>query len=497
VAAAPPAHTSGLRSASQSPSAYWSAFEWERLLFWGLLALVVWLPIPLGSNRPWAWGLLEVVAYALFAAWTLLWALGRAKVADSLRKAWPAFVLLGLVICVHVFQIFPMPPSWVQAISPEAARMHAAAGDAAPSGRWLTLSVDPYASRTALFKTIAYCALFFLVLALVNRRHRVLFLARVLVYAAVIHAIYAVLMHLSDIRGEYFGTAISHGDSASGTYANRNHFAGFLEMTLAVGIGLLIASLSDRRAASWKEFLSDTIAWILSPKMLLRLSLCILVIALTTTHSRMGNTAFFASLLIAGVVGIVLSRRATRNTVILLASLVIIDLAIVGSWFGVDKLAQRIEQTTIQDVQEREDPAAYTLPLINDYPLVGSGAGTFYISFPRYRQENVVLFFDYAHNDYAQIAAETGFVGIGLLGLVVAFSLAAALRAQWQRHDPLMRGMSFACIMGVTAILIHSWVDFNLQIPANAVLFMVLLALGWISLHLDRQPRMPNADPPK
>jgi hypothetical protein len=49
-----------------------------------------------------------------------------------------------------------------------------------------------------------------------------------------------------------------------------------------------------------------------------------------------------------------------------------------------------------------------------------------------------------------------------------------------------MRGMSFACIMGVTAILIHSWVDFNLQIPANAMLFMVLLALGWISLNLDR-----------
>jgi hypothetical protein len=51
-----------------------------------------------------------------------------------------------------------------------------------------------------------------------------------------------------------------------------------------------------------------------------------------------------------------------------------------------------------------------------------------------------------------------------------------------------MRGMSFACIMGVTSILIHSWVDFNLQMPANATLFMVLLALGWISLRHDRHP---------
>ena len=77
-------------------------------------------------------------------------------------------------------------------------------------------------------------------------------------------------------------------------------------------------------------------------------------------------------------------------------------------------------------------------------------------------------------------------MGLGVLGLLVTLTLGVALMAQWKRRDPLMRGMSFACIMGVTAILIHSWVDFNLQIPANAVLFMVLLALGWISLYLDR-----------
>jgi O-antigen ligase len=124
-----------------------------------------------------------------------------------------------------------------------------------------------------------------------------------------------------------------------------------------------------------------TIEWVLSPKMILRLSLCVMVIALTTTHSRMGNTAFFSSLLVAGLAGIALSRRATRNTVLLLTSLVVIDLFIVGSWFGVEKLAQRIEQTTVQDLQDREDPAAYSLELIRHYPVFGSGPGTFYVAF--------------------------------------------------------------------------------------------------------------------
>jgi O-antigen ligase len=173
--------------------------------------------------------------------------------------------------------------------------------------------------------------------------------------------------------------------------------------------------------------------------------------------------------------------------VLLLASLVAIDLFIVGSWFGVEKLAQRLEDTTVGEVQVREDPAVYTLPLIRDYAWFGSGPGSFHVAFPRYRPAAVANFFDYTHNDYAQFAAESGVPGFLAIASFVALALAAALLAQWRRRDPLMRGMSFACIMGVTAILIHSWVDFNLQIPANAAFFMVLLALGWISLHLDRR----------
>src|SRR5471030_2053168 len=153
----------------------------------------------------------------------------------------------------------------------------------------------------------------------------------------------------------------------------------------------------------------------------------------------MGNTAFFSSLLVAGLIGIVLSRYATRNTVLLLASLIAIDLLVVGSWFGMEKLAKRIGETTVADVQEREEPAAATIDLIKDYSVFGSGPGTFYIVFPRYRKEQASAFFDHAHNDYFEFAVDSGFVGLALLGTFVAMSLGAALRAQWRRRDPLMR----------------------------------------------------------
>jgi O-antigen ligase len=463
-------------------------------IFWAFLALLVWAPIPLGSNRPWAWAILVAVAFALAGGWLVLWALRSVEIPDALRASWPAWCLLAAWLALQALHVVALPAGWVALLSPESARMHATALDlAGTASSSMTLSIDPQASRLSLLKSLGYATLFFLALALVTRRSRLATLARVLVYAAVVEAVYAILMHLGGATGEYFGTLIAHGDSASGTYANRNHFAGYLEMSLALGVGLLLAELSDRRAGSLRKFFRIAIAWILSPKMILRLSLCILVIALTTTHSRMGNTAFFASLLIAGAIGIALSRHAPRNTLILLASLVAIDLFIVGSWFGVEKLAQRLERTSAHDVRVREDPAAHALPLIRDYVLFGSGPGTFHVAFPAYRPPQVESFYEYTHNDYVQFASESGVPGLVVLAGFVALALGAALRAQWRRRDPLMRGMSFACIMGVTAILIHSWVDFNLQIPANAALFMLLLALGWISLFLDRRKSTADA----
>lgn len=430
---------------------------------------------------------MEVATFALLGLWLIAWALGAVGLSEVVRRSWLAWVAIALWVSLQAIHVIPLPVDVVAILSPSSARIHALARDVGIQESWTTLSIDPYAARVSLLKTAAYVGIFFLVLTLANRRSRVHRLAEVLVYSSLLYSAYAVLMHLSGAETDYFGIRIRHGDSASGPFVNRNHFAGYLEMTLAIGIGLLIAGLSDRAADTWKKFIRQTIEWILSPKMILRLSLCVLVIALTTTHSRMGNTAFFASLLIAGAIGIALSRHATRNTVILLASLIAIDLLIVGSWFGVEKLAKRIQETTVEDVEVREEPPKYAIELIKDYPVFGAGPGSFYLAFPPYRKETITAFFDHAHNDYVEFAAESGVLGLAILGVFVALSLGAAIKAQWQRRDPLMRGMSFACIMGVTAILIHSWVDFNLQIPANAAYFMVLLALGWISLYLDRR----------
>lgn len=470
------------------------AFPFDALVFWTWVVVLVWAPVPLGSNRPWAWATLEAMVFGCAALWLVLHALGKVAFTEPFRAArWFLLLLLAWLAYQALF-LLPLPADGLAHLSPHAARLHDLAAQVPGAPARTTLAVEPHAAMVSWFKSLAYVLAFGMTLLVVTSRERARQLAYALVLWAFALSLYGIFAHLTNVSHFWLGTEINHGAQASATYANRNHFAGFLEMMLAIGIGLLIAGLRDTKVQTWRQFLKRTLEWIFSPKMRLRLILCVMVIALVTTRSRMGNTAFFSSMLVAGIIGLALSRHATRGTVILLVSLIAIDLFIVGSWFGVEKLAHRIEQTSIlkgaaasQSVEERAEPAAYGLDLIRDYPLLGAGPGSWYIAFPKYRGADVINFYDYAHNDYVQFAAESGILGLTLLGVIVVWSLAVALLAQYRRRDPLMRGLSFASIMGVTAILIHSSVDFNLQIPANALLFMVLLAFAWIALHLDRR----------
>jgi putative inorganic carbon (HCO3(-)) transporter len=454
------------------------------------LALLVWAPFPLGSNRAWAWTILEAGLCLAAALWVAGWLQRRHGSLAVVRAARPAFALLAAWLAYLALHWTPLPAGLVGILSPQAAAVHALAAPYAPQDAWITLSLDPNASFLFWLKSCAWAIAFFLTLALANTRERARLIALALVLSGLVQAVYGGLMHLSGTDLAIFGVRIPHSLQASGGFVNRNHLAGFLEITLALGIGLMVGSLRESGQRSWRQFWRDMAQLLLSPKAPLRLVLVAMVIALVMTRSRMGNAAFFSSLLIAGGVALALSRHATRGTVILIASLIAIDILVVGAWFGVEKTIQRIEQTTVRDVEEREDPSVYALDMARDYPLFGAGPGSFHTAFTRYRGPDIRAFYDHAHNDYAQFLVETGAIGAALAGSLPLTALALAVLALSRRRDPLARGFAFAVVMGVSSIAIHSTVDFNLQIPANALAFMVLLAYAWLALHLrDRNEK--------
>jgi len=401
------------------------------------------------------------------------------------RAARPALALLAVWLLYLLLQWLPMPPAWLRLLSPQAAALHAGADYLQP-GRYVTLSIDPHASFVFWLKNCVYALAFVLTLLLVHGRQRLAWLCGAIVATGLLQAFYGAFLHLARIDFEVLGMPIPHSSQASGSYVNRNHLAGLLEMCLGVGIGMMVAQLEDRPRRSWHDFLKDTATLLLSGKAMLRLILVIMVVALVMTRSRMGNTAFFASMLVSGGLALALSRHAPRGTVLLISSLIVIDIALIGTWFGVERTVQRIAETTVQNVEDRVDPSVYAVKIIEDYPLFGTGGGTFYTAFTRYRGHDIPDYYDHVHNDYVQFLTDTGIIGGALFGLFVLASFACAILAQARRRDPLARGVGFGVVMGVIAIGIHSTVDFNLQIPANAFIFTILLALGWLSLYLRR-----------
>jgi O-antigen ligase len=186
-------------------------------------------------------------------------------------------------------------------------------------------------------------------------------------------------------------------------------------------------------------------------------------------------------MIMMGFFYIVFVRRVSRGTVIFFASLLIIDLMVVGNFFGIEQVAQRLQETSF-DSAMRDEVARDTLVMVQDYPLTGAGAGSFYSIYPMYDSGGFGFgFVKHAHNDYLEFASNLGLLAFGLLGFCVLVSLWQSIRAQLGRRDRLMQGMGFAASMAIVALLIHSTVDFNLHIPANAATFMVVLALCWIS----------------
>src|SRR5258706_15140490 len=106
----------------------------EPFLFWAWIALLMWMPIPLGSNRPWAWAILQVGVFALVATWLLAWWRGAAPAPAPLRAARAYLLLLALWLLYEALYFVPLPPALLGGLSAEAARIHALAGGLGPDG---------------------------------------------------------------------------------------------------------------------------------------------------------------------------------------------------------------------------------------------------------------------------------------------------------------------------------------------------------------------------
>ncbi|MBQ0943130.1 O-antigen ligase family protein [Ideonella sp. 4Y16] len=446
------------------------------------------LPVLLGGNRAWAVGL------AVLAAWGLLclgaWQLWRtpgtgAALRDSgaPRAVLPLAALAGLALLVAA-QVLTAGLGLDSAVA----------------------TADPFKTHDYLLRTLLYGAAFALVLLAVRSDQAVIRLLVAFVTAGLLQAFLGAALLSTGKEFWLLHTPFDHYGRASGTFPNADHLAGFMELCLSAGLGLMVSQFggdSGPQQDGWRGRALDALRFALSPKMLLRMLLVVLVIALVLTRSRMGNAAFFISLLAVGALVAWRSAKLRRPALWLVASMVVIDIFVIGQLVGLEKVVTRLQGTDIitpgsaaasgvvaapelsdkqryreESLQQRLTPAIASLELVWQRPWLGWGGGSFESVFPSVRSAQVIPYqFDYAHSDYAQQAVEVGLLGLALWLLVGVLALWRALRLLADDQPRLHRGVAVSTLMALGCLGLHSVVDFNLQIPANALAMTVLLAL--------------------
>jgi O-antigen ligase len=276
-----------------------------------------------------------------------------------------------------------------------------------------------------------------------------------------------VLGHLNDRPG------------ASGTLINRNHFAGLEGMLIPVAIGLAYISWRRHRDPG------RTYLYLLAGS--------VMGLALVFSLSRMG---IFSFLLTLGWMAVLLRRAHSFR---LGSALALVPLTLVlaaSAWVGVDVITERFGQLVTPEgaiEDSRWQVFRDTARMIGDNPM-GVGVGHFADTFRRYQTAYNAYLFDHAHNDYLESAAEWGIPLALAFWAWVFLVYGRTVRAFTACRDPERRGLLLVLVGALTSMLLHSLVDFNLQIPSNAMLFAAFLGLAHV-MSRDR-PEAPSAPRP-
>jgi O-antigen ligase len=245
-----------------------------------------------------------------------------------------------------------------------------------------------------------------------------------------------------------------------GPYANRNHFAGFAELLIPISlVPLLLGKVRRERL------------------FVVGLFTVLQMAALLLAASRGGIASLGVEL---ALLVLWLALRRPDGKLLLAGGAILVLVALLISWIGVRQITQRFAamQSLETSQSKRISMAKDTWRIFLDHPLLGTGLGTIEAVFPPYDTFYDGKIVNHSHNDYLEALAETGILG----GLCCLWFLAALFSQGLLRARPSQRSfasvLQFSALLGCVGFLVHSFFDFNLHIPANAMLFFVLAFLA-------------------
>jgi O-antigen ligase len=470
AAPSPVSHARGARKSASNPARWKVRFhdpEDGSLVYGIALTLLglslAWAALSRGGGDPdaWKWSALGISLAASLVVFT-----GSLK--KGALKTDAGLVLLGLLLGWMLFQLTPLPPTWVAVLSPR--RWSTVAAARVVTGQnmnaWLPLTTAPALTLQCLLCVVPAMAAFVALREIGARPGR-----RMWVYVVPIVVIACLEATLGFLQLPSAGADGNTAVRVSGTYPNPNHFAGLLEM--AFPLMPLWAVAKWKRAAAHRNFperygLQMT---------LLALGAAGTLAGVLVSLSRMALIATLAS--IAGMLVFLLAPRRNSETrmgrkwarwiaavaVPLFILAFLSPVQAILRFAAPDQLAGNGRMGIWKD----------TLHLIAAYPWSGCGIGAFEAGLFPFRTFAPAYTVDYAHNDYLQIVAELGWPGAALAGALAVWIFWRAVRAVIFRRGQPNWELAVGILGALIALGLHSLTDFNLYVPANA------LVLAWLA----------------
>ena len=419
-----------------------------------------------GTVHYWALGLFNLGGLTILVLWVLdAWSLGTLRVSrNALQLPLLGALVLGLV------QLLPL-----RDVSTEAALA---------LGLSNTLTFDPHATRLVLVQLATLLIYFSATLVFIDTPRRLHLMVRTIMIFGFLLAIFGLTQSFTSPTKVYWMRELNQS-TAFGPFINRHHFAGYMELTIALPLGLLFAGAVERE----KKLLYIFVAGLMG-------------VALVMTASRGGIISLIAEVMFFVVVTAIFRkhsegrhRRSSRLKAVALrlglGAVLLVSLFIGVLMFGGEMSINRL----IVDSVNTNDPTtgrahfwSVTLQIIKSHPLIGTGLGAFGVVYTKFDSRNGLFRLEQAHNDYLQVLSDGGIIGAALaLAFVALLFYKAFVRAR--SRDDFRRGVALASLGGCFAVLVHSFFDFTLHTTSNALLFLVLAALATVNGRVEDAPR--------
>lgn len=479
----------------------------------GLAGVIILGPVAIGCVHIVTSSVMQFLVFSLLliAIWSGGWScqgeeLSRRYTTRTLFLACPYLLFL----MVGFFQMIPLPAGLVEKVSPNVAALYSQAeAEIGPvigveSSFW-PLTVSLSATSSELLRWTAHIAAFLLAATpLPTRGGKRLFIRNFLIIffaVGLLEAIYGLSLYVSGSENLFWFKRSHSADGVSGTYINRNHFAGLMGMCIPISAALLASQRlpgTTGRRLGFRQYLLDPIsfrAWACSYVLLG--GMVVMILALTFSMSRMGQFSVAVAIVFAAAL-YAMSKiwgKGGRTRFLILVLLAAIGLGLLwGVWKGLEPVERRW-QALEGSYEERSAIWSSTINLIKDFPVIGVGLGGYSLSYPPYKSDrHNGITVDHAHNDYLELLSEVGIAGfIPWLSFLLLF-LALSTRAWTICPSSSARLLAGGCLCGTVAILVHSLADFNLHIPGNATLLFVIMGFVWRLLNMPHEMAVGGGD---